>query len=175
MCVYVFATAHLHVSAAHSYKRNSGVQKVLKSWGLARRLWLQLSPWQRQPVERLRLRVSFIIGRFTAFISSRANTSISQAQLMSFWSMGNIFYEWSKWGFKEVEYKRHGRCLESQTNLRERGKWHLSKAARLPRQEEVINVTTNVLRGIVHVEIGFVRWHFKESPEETTQIRVVRH
>lgn len=75
----VCVTSHLHVSAAHSYKRNSRVHKVLKSWGLARRLWLQLSPWQRQPVERLCLRAPFIVGRSNVFISSRANASISLA------------------------------------------------------------------------------------------------
>lgn len=115
LCVCVCDTSHLHVSAAHSYKQNSGIHKVLKSRGLARRLWLQLSPWQRQPVERLCLRAPFIDGRSNAFISSRANASISLAQLMSSSSMGNTFCECSKWGSKGVENKNRGRCLEDQT------------------------------------------------------------
>lgn len=35
------------VCVAHCYKWKSAVQKVLKSRGLAKRLWLQLSPWQK--------------------------------------------------------------------------------------------------------------------------------
>lgn len=62
-CVYVCVTANLHVRAAH-YKQNSGVHKVLKSQGLKRRLWLQLSPWQRQLEECLCWRAPFIVSRF---------------------------------------------------------------------------------------------------------------
>lgn len=100
VCVFVCQTAHLHVRATRSKKPNSVIQKVFKFLGLTRRLWLQLSPWQRQPVESLCLKASSIISGFTAFISSRANTSINPLQCHSqsrdWWDLSQ---GWSNWAF----------------------------------------------------------------------------